>query len=84
MNNKPLVPTFRDEKFGKTYFERLESFLLFAYSVCKDIDSTDLAEHWPEDIRMHVAEAYNLIYELNRPEVFKAIHPDLFKELDNL
>lgn len=59
-------PEWRSDKYGNTEFKRLETILHMAYLLCKDIDSTDMADHWPEEIRFHVAQAYDAIYKFNR------------------
>lgn len=70
-----LGRNWRDDCFGKTDFEKLEYFLSMAYHVCKDIDSTDWFENWPDEIRMHIASALNAIYEWNRDNELHSISP---------
>ena len=65
---KDWTPQWRSLTYGNNEFERLENILFMAYMVCKDIDSTDMADHWPNDIRGNVAEAYNTIFAFNRKD----------------
>lgn len=44
----------------------LQKLLRHSYWLCKQIDSTDWYGKWPEDIREHVAQAYDSITEFNR------------------
>ena len=41
--------------------------------MCKDIDSTDFYDKWPDSIRQHVADAQSEIFLFNRPELMEAI-----------
>lgn len=61
-------PEWRSDQYGNTDFKRLETIIHMAYLVCKDIDSTDMADCWHDEIREHVAQAYNAIYRFNRQE----------------
>jgi hypothetical protein len=70
-----LDKNWRDDCFGKSDFEKLEYFLMMAYHVCKDIDSTEWSEHWPDEIRGYIADAYNLIQEWNRSNYIKDNNP---------
>jgi hypothetical protein len=65
--NGPLgiAPPHRSSIYGTTPFNRLETFLRFAYFTCKDIDSTDRAERWPKAIREATAQAYSIISSFN-------------------
>lgn len=70
-----LDKTWRDNCFGELDFDKLEYFLMMAYHVCKDIDSTEWFDHWPDTIRFHIAEAYNLIQEWNKDNITKDNNP---------
>lgn len=65
---KDWTPQWRSLTYGGNDFERLENILHMAYMICKDIDSTDMADRWPDDIRGNVAEAYNAIFAFNRKD----------------
>ena len=67
---------WRSEKYGKTDFDRLRYFLCGAYMCCKDIDSTNWFEHWPDDIRLYVAQAYSMIQAWNRSNKLNKINPE--------
>ena len=51
-----LDKNWRDNCFGELDFDKLEYFLMMAYHVCKDIDSTEWFDHWPDAIRFHIAK----------------------------
>lgn len=74
-----LDKNWRDDCFGKYDFEKLEYFLCMAYHVCKDIDSTEWFEHWPDEIRGYIADAYNLIHKWNRENTLKDNNPSIFE-----
>lgn len=61
---------------GKTDFDRLRYYLCEAYLCCKDIDSTNWFEHWPDDIRIYVAQAYSMIQAWNRANKLNKINPE--------
>lgn len=65
---KDWTPPWRSLTYGNNEFERLENILLMAYMICKDIDSTDMTDLWPNEIRGDVAEAYNTIFVFNRKD----------------
>lgn len=71
-----LDKNWRDDCFGKLDFDKLEYFLMMAYHVCKDVDSSDWFGHWPDQIRFHIAEAYSLIQEWNKINVIKNNAPN--------
>lgn len=66
---------WRDECFGELDFDKLEYFLMMAYHVCKDIDSTEWFEHWPAEIRKHIATAYNCVHRWNEINAIKENNP---------
>jgi hypothetical protein len=67
---------WRSDKYGKTDFDRLRQYLCGAYLCCKDIDSTNWCGHWPDDIRLYVAQAYSMIQAWNRANKLNELNPD--------
>lgn len=64
----------RDPRLGDTEFDKLEFLLMLAYHVCKDIDSTDCYNKWPDEIREYVAQGYNAIQAFNNDSLWRRLY----------
>lgn len=77
-----LNKNWRDECFGKTDFDKLEYFLMMAYHVCKDIDSTNWFGCWPDDVRGDIAHAWDMIREWNTHNELNVTNSDNEEDKD--
>lgn len=65
-DNGKIIAPWRNNVFGPDEFKRLQLLLQWCYNTCKDIDSTENFNKWPDGIRLHVAEALDEITKFNR------------------